>query len=79
MTNVQKLVDIANAQWRHIIADGDTYNSGPEPYTIVNGEWYFKGKRLSDKSQELQTTMVSEVFVRQILAESADNKFLLNL
>ena len=72
MTNVQKLVDIANKQAYDMCKGDATWLVvfGDNPYTIVNGEWYFNGKKLDKGQQTIHTQSVSFALARQILEES---------
>ncbi len=72
MTNVQKLVDIANKQ-AFDMCKGDAIwlaKFGNNPYTIVNGEWHFNEEKLDVANQVAKSTAVSFLFVQQVLAES---------
>jgi hypothetical protein len=72
MTNVQKLVDIANKQAYDMCKGDATWLAkfGNNPYTILNGEWYFDGKKLAKDQQNIQTQSISFALAQQILEES---------
>lgn len=72
MTNIQKLVDIANQEARDMCKGDPKWLAvhGNNPYTIVNGDWYWKGEKLSKEQATIRTSVYGMLLAQQILAES---------